>query len=511
MKDNNPTRAALYIRVSTERQVQEGYSISAQKTNLTKFANDQGWSICGVYADKGISAKNIEDRPNVKRLIKDIKDKKIDVVVLYKFDRLTRDMSDTEDIIKLIQQYEIGVYTISGGTVDVTTASGRFMVRMNGAIAQLEREQTIERVKMGFIEKVRQGKSLCGNTASYGYDRPKHQEIQSINKKEAKVVKRIFKMYTLENKTFTEIANILNAEGIPTKLKGRVRKKPNSDEVYTINSVWQPKTIRLMLSNITYIGGVRYGINKENGFEVLNGLHEPIISQELWDKTQKKLGKIKKIHRTNHPKDDVYYSGILVCGYCGRKLTTQRTIKTHKDGSTITHFGYRCLYRERGQCIALGMSHKKVEEAFLTYIDSIEDLSEIDNVNPELEKDETLEDINDLKKRISQIESKKKEIMNLFMEDEIAYNDMKYMTSELDKKLAILKDELTQLEKKYQPVKQLDKSKIAKTIKEHWQFLTNRERLEFLNQFVKEIDIINRDKDKVNGKAEIIEVKWYDE
>ena len=97
------------------------------------------------------------------------------------------------------------------------------------------------------------------------------------------------------------------------------------------------------------------------------------------------------------------------------------------------------------------------------------------------------------------------------MEDEIVYNDMKYMTSELDKKLAILKDELTQLEKKYQPVKQLDKSKIAKTIKEHWQFLTNRERLEFLNQFVKEIDIINRDKDKVNGKAEIIEVKWYDE
>ena len=122
-----------------------------------------------------------------------------------------------------------------------------------------------------------------------------------------------------------------------------------------------------------------------------------------------------------------------------------------------------------------------------------------------------MEDINDLKKRISQIESKKKEIMNLFMEDEIVYNDMKYMTSELDKKLAILKDELTQLEKKYQPVKQLDKSKIAKTIKEHWQFLTNRERLEFLNQFVKEIVIINRDKDKVNGKAEIIEVKWYDE
>ena len=511
MIDSKLIRAALYIRVSTERQAQEGYSIPAQKSTLTNFANNQGWTICGIYADEGISGKNIEDRPNVKKLIQDIKDKKVDVVVLYKFDRLTRDMSDTEDIIKLIQQYGIEVCTISGGNVDVTTATGRFMVRINGAIAQLEREQTIERVKMAFIEKVRQGKSLCCNTASYGYDRPKHQEIQTINKKEARVVKRIFKMYTLENKTFTEIANILNAEGIPTKLKGKVRKKVNSNETYIINSIWQPKTIRLILSNVTYVGGVRYGINKKNGFEILNGLHEAIISKELWDKTQDKLNKIKKIHRTNRPKDDVYYSGILVCGYCGHKLTTQRTVKTHKDGSTLVHYGYRCINREKGQCIALGISHKKVESAFLDYIDRIEELTEIDNITPKLEEDEVLEDIKELKKRKLQIDNKKKEIMHLFMENDLEYADMKYMIGDLDNKLSVIKKELKELEKSYQPKKELDKNTIAKTVKEHWQFLTNRERLEFLNQFVKEIVIINRDKDKINGKPEIIEVKWYDE
>ena len=510
MIDNKSVRAALYIRVSTERQAQEGYSVAAQKTNLTNFVNNQGWSICGIYADEGISGKNIEGRPDVQRLIQDIKNKQVDVVVLYKFDRLTRDMSDTEEIIKLIQNYGIEVYTISGGTIDVTTATGRFMIRINGAIAQLEREQTIERIKVAFAEKVREGKSLCSGVITYGYDRPKHQEIQTINEQEAKVVKRIFKMYTLENKTFTEIAKILNAEGVPTKMKGKVRKKPNSNETYTINSLWMPKTVRLILSNITYIGGVRYGVHKTNGFEVLNGLHEPIISKELWDKTQEKLSNIKKVQRTNRPKDDVYYCGTLVCGYCGHKLTTQRTVKKHKDGSTIIHYGYRCVNREKGTCIALGISHKKVEAAFMEYIDNIEELSGVDKVNLQLNTDETEEDIKQLKNRTLKIETKKKEVMHLFMEDEISYNDMKYMVSEIDDKLNVLKAELKKIESQYKPTKPMKASDIARTIKEHWKYLTNRERLEFLNQFVEEIVIINKDNDKVNGKAEIIDVKWND-
>ena len=94
----NKLNAGLYVRVSTEKQVQEGYSVAAQKTNLTKFVEGQGWKVFDIYADEGISGKNIQDRPEVKRLINDIKEHKVDVVVLYKFDRLTRDSRDTEDI-----------------------------------------------------------------------------------------------------------------------------------------------------------------------------------------------------------------------------------------------------------------------------------------------------------------------------------------------------------------------------------------------------------------------------
>lgn len=509
MIDSKLKNAGLYIRVSTERQAQEGYSVAAQKENLTNFAKQQGWNIFNIYADEGISGKNIQDRPDVKKLINDIKNKKVDVVVLYKFDRLTRDMSDTESIIKLIQECGIEVYTISGGTVDVSTATGRFLIRMTGAVAQLEREQTVERVKVAFIQKVKEGKSLCSSTPSYGYDRPKHQEIQTINKAEAIIVKRIYKMY-IDGKTFTEIAKLLNAEGIPTKKKGKVQKRRYKDELYTINSVWQPKTIRLILSNVTYIGGVRYGINSSNGFEEFNGLHKQIISKKIWDDVQERLGKVKKVSRTNHPKDNVYYCGTLVCGICGQRLTTQRTIRIKKDGTKLIHYGYRCVNREKGKCTALGMSHKKVEEVFLNYIDKIEKLTEFENIN-EVEHDhEELADIEHLKKRIYEINNKKKEVMNLFMTNNIDHSQMRYMTTELDKQLTILCNEKKVLEKQYQPTKQVDRNLIANTIKKHWEYLSNKERLDFLTQFVEEIVIVNRDANRLNGHPEIIGVKFYE-
>ena len=176
--------AGIYPRVSTMRQVREGFSLEAQRKNLTYFVENQGWKVCGDYGDEGISGKNVKDRPGVKRLIADIKSGKIDAVVLYKFDRLTRDSRDTEDFIELIQEYNIAVYALSGGLVDVSTPSGRFNTRILGAAAQFERETTIDRVIDGFIGKVIKGFTLCSSTCSYGYDRPKHQEVQTINEKE---------------------------------------------------------------------------------------------------------------------------------------------------------------------------------------------------------------------------------------------------------------------------------------------------------------------------------------
>lgn len=508
MVEQKTMNAGLYVRVSTEKQVQEGFSIAAQKANLSKFTKSQGWNVFDVYADEGISGKNIEDRPEVKRLINDVKNKKIDVVVLYKFDRLTRDSRDTEDIIELIQQFGIQVFTLSGGVVDVSTATGRFTVRINGAVAQLEREQTIERVKVAFEEKVKEGYTLASRTTCYGYNRKKHEKEMTINKEETRIVKRIYKMY-VEGRSFTEIANLLNTEKVPTKLNGQEVKKRGTDEKYVVNSIWMPKTIRLILSNPVYIGKVRYHIGKKDGF-VADGKHKPIITEKLWNEAQLKLTKIKHVSRTNLPKDDVYYCGTLVCGICGHKLTTNRTNRVKKDGTKMVFNAYRCVNRERKQCTCLGVSHRKVEEAFLDYMDNIEELSDIEKVDVETD-DDSVEELETLKKSLQQTVAKKKQVMDLFMISEITHEQLKYMTNELDKKEEMLNSEIEKLERILTPKDVVDRSKIAKTIKEHWEYLSNKERLEFLTNFVEKIVIINRDKNKANGKAEIVEVKFYNE
>lgn len=521
MQNLNVLNSAIYVRVSTERQVLQGYSLEAQKENLTNFALSQGWNIFDSYADEGVSGKNVVDRPEVKRLIEDIKLKKIDVVVLYKFDRLTRDSRDTEDFIELIQNYDILVYTLSGGMVDVSTPSGRFNTRILGAAAQFERETTIDRVIDGFIKKVKNGYSLCSSTPSYGYDRPKHQEIQTINESEAAVVRRIFSLY-INGKNFTEICNILNSENIPTKNKGKALKKRGTNEYYIVDSVWMPKTIKLILSNENYIGNVRYGLNRERvtleeasdynnrkkGF-IAKGLHEAIIDRETWIKAQERLKKIKKTHKTNLPKEDVYYCGKLVCGLCGHLLTTSRTNKKKKDGSIIVYNGYRCVNREKNMCSALGMSHKKVESAFLEYIGKIADLKNIEEMKPNSNENEGNIELVSLKRRITQKNNKLKEIRKLFMDDKLDYKDYKIMKENLERELKKIEKEIKEYE--CLNISEEVKIEIPKSIKGHWLYLTDKEKGEFLTQFVERIVIVNRDKDKMIGKPEIVEVKFYED
>lgn len=493
----NNLNAGLYVRVSTEHQVQEGYSIDAQKNNLTKFANEQGFKIYDIYSDEGISGKNIEDRPQVKRLINDIHKKKIDVVVLYKFDRLTRNMSDTEDIIKIIQECGVQIFTLSSGIVDVTSANGRFMVRLNGAVAQLEREQTIERIKVAFEQKVRNGYSLASSKISYGYMRNKGQKIQTINEKEAAIVKEIFNMY-LRNKSLNDIAKELNMRNISTKLSGTLNK-----EGMPIKTLWQSKTIKLILSNPTYIGKVRYGINTSKYF-ISSGLHQPIIDIDIWNKVQRKMHNSKSNLRYNCDKSSVYYKDILFCGLCNKALTTNRTkgpIK--KDNIRDSFDGYRCINREKGKCLAIGMSHKKVEKAFLNYLDKIKEFEVLDEFKSQNNNNNNLTEINKMNKKIGSLNNKKIQTMDMYVNNIISNIELDYILKKIDKDIICAKEKIKSLRDEYKS--NLDYIIINKKIRCHWEYLTNSEKLLFLNQFVKEIKIIN------NGSCvEISNVLFYD-
>lgn len=503
--------AGIYVRVSTERQAQEGYSVSAQKENLTSFAKANNFKVYDVYADEGISGKNVEGRPSIKRLIKDIQDGKIDVVLIQKFDRLTRNITDTEDFIKLFQKYDVDVWSISDGKVDISNSNGKFMTLLKGLFAQHERELTAERIKVAFSEKARQGYTLCCGCTPYGYNRKKGNKVIIINQEEAKVVKRIFKMY-IEGISFTTIAKTLTAEGIQTKRAGKsinIKKNGEIVETKTFVGVWSPKLIRLILSNPVYIGKVRYGIGRKD-YYIGDGIHKPIVSETLWNKVQNKLSKIETKVRTNRPKEDVYFCGTLVCGICGKRLTTARTIgRIRKDGTRNIFNAYRCVNQEKRICTAKYISHTKVENAFIEYLtNNVSEFDSIDDVA--VEEDVDLEEIKDIKKLLTNKKAKQKEIMDLFMAEKLDYNQFKYMSEKLDNIIKTNETRLSRLEQDHSNKPNINKAEISRYIVDHWKLLTDSEKLNFLNEFVESITIVNRDTNKHNGKAEILDVKFYD-
>lgn len=504
--------AGIYVRVSTERQVQEGYSISAQKENLTNFAKGHDFKVYDIYADEGISGKNIEGRPDVKRLIKDIKGGKIDVVLLQRFDRLTRSISDTQEFIDLFKEFNVDVWSISdGGIVDITSSNGRFMALLKGLFGQHERELTAERIKDAFGRKAREGYTLCCGCTPYGYRREKGNKVIIIKQDEAKVVRRIFKMY-VEGATFTSIAKNLTAEGIPTKRAGQtisIKRDGNVVDTKTFVGVWSPKLIRLILSNPVYIGKVRYGIGRKD-YYIGEGHHKPIISEKVWNKVQDKIKRIETKVHTNRPKDDVYFCGTLVCGGCGKKMTTARTIgRLRKDGTRNLFNAYRCVNQEKQICTTRYVSHIKAEEAFIEYLEN--NIAEFDSVEGVVidEEDADLEEINDIKRLLTIKRAKQKEVMNLFMAEKIDYNQFKYMSEELDNIIKTNETRLSRLEQDYTKKPDINKAEISRYIVDHWKLLTDKEKLNFLNEFIESITIVNRDTDRHNGKAEVLDVKFY--
>lgn len=504
--------AGIYVRVSTERQAQEGYSVAAQKENLTRFANDNGFKVYDIYADEGISGKNVEGRPSVKRLIKDIQDRKIDVVLIQKFDRLTRNITDTEDFIALFQKYSVDVLSIADGKVDISNSNGKFMTLLKGLFAQHERELTAERIKVALTQKAKQGYTLCCGCTPYGYNRKKGNKVIIINQEEAKIVRRIFKNY-LNGETFTEIAKSLNLEGIATKNKGKTINITKNGVVVgtrTFVGVWSPKMIRLILSNPVYIGKVRYGIGRKD-YYIGDGKHKPIINMKTWNSAQDKLSKIQKKTRTNKPKDDVYFCGTLACGVCGKTLTTSRTIGRVKlDGTSKVFTSYRCVNQEKGICTARYVSHIKVEEAFMEYLENnVAEFDVVDDLVIE-EDDLDMKEIERVKRLLSSKRMKQREIMDLFMSEMIDYEKFKYMSEELDELIKENELKVKELEQSCASKPSINKKDISKYIVEHWKNLTNKEKLEFLNQFVESITIVNHDIDRNRGKAEVLDVKFYD-
>lgn len=229
-------KAALYARVSTEEQAKEGYSIAAQISEIKKYAEQNGFEIVDEYVDEGASGKSIAGRPQMKRLLKDASQQKFGVVIIYKIDRLARKLKDALEISETLERNNVNLISLNE-KFDTTTAFGRTAFQMICSFAELERNNIVERVKLGMEQRAKEGKYNGGKVL--GYDSIDKKLV--INEFEAVIVRKIFD-YANQGLGFKAITRRLNEEGYRTKM----------DKPFNVFGI---KTI---LNNPIYIGKIRY-------------------------------------------------------------------------------------------------------------------------------------------------------------------------------------------------------------------------------------------------------------
>ncbi len=278
-------KAALYARVSTDMQ-NEGYSIDAQKELLKKYCEVKQIKDYDYYVDGGYSGSNI-NRPMLTKLIQDCKNKKVNIVIVYKLDRLSRSQKDT---LYLIEEVFIpnGVDFISiSENFDTTTAYGKAMIGILSVFAQLERETIKERTRMGMKERIKGGYWPGGGKLPYGYDYDKSKGILVKNER-AESVKKMFELY-LSGWSAERIAKYFNIK--------------------------YDKIVMQILKSKINCGLIEY---KGTVYE---GLHEPIVSKEIFDETAKL---IRQRSKSKLKQGSFLLSGIIYCGKCGSKMRYQK-------------------------------------------------------------------------------------------------------------------------------------------------------------------------------------------
>ena len=440
---------AIYCRVSTEEQSENGYSIDEQERLLEEWCKKMGYVIYKCYSDRGISGKNIKDRPALKELLSDAKAGKFDMVISWKINRVSRKLEDVLKIVNLLEKNNITFKSYSE-PFETDTPAGRMQFQMMALIGEFERGTIAQNVKMGMIAKAKSG-NWCGGRV-LGYDlvpnnspeeEKKGKNKLKINEKEAEIVRFIFNEYS-KGKGYKAITNQINKLGYKTK-------KGNDFSVGSIRDI---------LTNPVYIGEIRYNV-RQNWSEKrrrninpnpirVKGKHEAIIDRELWDKVQlileSKKGKPSRIYDGEYP-----LTGILRCPKCGAGMVISRTTNTLADGTKKRIAYYCCGNWKNKETSVCNSNTIRVDKANEYVFKKIEELvsneavikAVVKNINKE-RKDKVKPAkrlLGDIDKELEKLDKRKRKIFEAYEDDILTKAEFQIRKDELNEKIRILEEE----------------------------------------------------------------------
>lgn len=420
-------KVALYVRVSTTSQLEEGYSIEEQKAKLESYCDIKDWHVYKIYTDGGFSGSTTE-RPALEQLVRDAQSKLFDTVLVYKLDRLSRSQKDTLYLIEDIFLKNDIEFVSLLENFDTSTPFGRAVIGLLSVFAQLEREQIKERMQLGKLGRAKAGKSMMWAKTSYGYNYDKETGSMTVNEYEALAVKEIFTSY-LAGMSITKLRDKINQE-------------------YPKQPAWSYRTIRGILANPVYCG-----LNQYKG-QTFQGTHKAIISLDDFEQTQRELAKrqqtAKELSNPRPFQAKYMLSGLAQCGYCHAPLKVILGQK-RKDGTRFKR--YECyqrhprktkgvtVYNDNKKCESGYYDMELLEHYVLTRIaqlqndpDKIQELFS-DDTSPAVDKQA-------IQKQIDSLTIKLSKLNDLYLDDRITLDELRTKSSDFIKQRTALEEEI---------------------------------------------------------------------
>ena len=521
-KGGSRCRAYIYTRVSTTMQV-DGYSLDAQREKLRKYAEFQDMLVVGEYSDEGKSGKNINGRPEFQQMLDDIKDGKDDIsfVLVFKLSRFGRNAADVLSSLQFMQDYGVNLICVED-SIDSSRDSGKLMISVLSAVAEIERENILVQTMAGRRQKAKECK-WNGGFAPYGYYLEKGE--LKIAEDEAEVIRVIYDQFIHTNMGAATVAKYLNQHGYEKKTR-----QNGSLESFSAHFV------KLVLDNPVYCGKIAYGrrktekingernqfhIVRQQDFPVYDGIHEAIISEDDWMLAQakrKKTGvKNEKIYSLEHQH---LLSGLVCCPECGRPMYGSVNRKRKKDGNFYRDYWYyACKHRlavDGHKCSYSKQIHQeKLNAAVEEIIKKIVHEPKFEEaikakINARIDTDEIDTEIASLQKRLRQLTGAKDRIGRSI--DSLDYLDSCYDNKyvDLQKRLDDIYIEINAAEAEIAELKEkadnIRRNKISE--EKVYEFLllfdilydkmTDAEKKEVLASFIERVDIFPEPKE--NGQ-----------
>lgn len=446
---------AIYVRVSTEEQAREGYSIEAQIKAIKDYARKNNIFIDEkyIFKDEGISGREAEKRPAFMEMIKQAKStpKKFDVILVHKFDRFSRNREDSVVYKSLLRkEYNINVISVCE-PLDPDDKMSVIMEAFLEAMAEYYSLNLSGEVKKGQLEKHSKGE--LQTRPSYGYDVKENKLV--INEKESKIVKYIFEQYTLEHIPMLSIARELSNVNIRNK---------NGNK-------FENRSLYYILNNPTYIGKLRYTPGRRDGYKfddpntiIVDGSHSPIISKELWNLTQMELAKNKKFgkpHQIIEKNVKNWLKGLVRCKRCGCTLVTCGKKKL------------RCNGYNKGKCDnSISINTIDTENLILEQIKNDFNSGIIKNIVPNKKENKTTNEYDLINSSILALDEKEERIKQSYINGIDTLEEYKQNKNLLMSEKKVLIEKLSKINK---PNLKKHKQEIIENGKKVYEILTNEE------------------------------------